>query len=171
MEIGEKIKFYRKANKLTQKELADLSGISEISIRKYEGGDRFPKTQQLQKIANALTIGGNELLQVKPDTISIETVGDVITILYALKEKLNIDFSYDLNDDGSINPQTIKIQFDNDNINNSLERIIQEELMAKELQLVLGNKDDEISNTQLLTDQFLLDLTKDELTNNKTPLD
>ena len=34
--IGEKIRKVRKAAHLTQKELAKLSGIAEITIRKYE---------------------------------------------------------------------------------------------------------------------------------------
>lgn len=61
MKRGTKIQFYHKANKLMQKQLSQLSGISKISIRKYEAGDRFPKTEQLMKIVSALEIGGNGL--------------------------------------------------------------------------------------------------------------
>ena len=60
MNISEKIQFYRKANKLTQKQLSKLSGVSEISIRKYEAGHRFPKREQLKKIASVLEIGDND---------------------------------------------------------------------------------------------------------------
>lgn len=54
--INEKIKFLRKSKGITQKQLADKSGVSEISIRKYESGDRNPKYEQLQKIASALEV-------------------------------------------------------------------------------------------------------------------
>ena len=52
--IGEQIKSCRKSKKITQKELANLSNLSEISIRKYEAGDRHPKIEQIHKIFNAM---------------------------------------------------------------------------------------------------------------------
>lgn len=164
MNIGEKIQFFRKANKLTQKQLSELSGISEISIRKYEAGDRFPKTEQLQKIASVLEIGGNELLDIKLDAVKVETVGDVMTLFYLLKEKLGVDFAYTLLDNGAIDPSSIHIHFKNDTINACLERIATEETMTEQLKQALANVDDETAKTQLLTDKFLLDTTKDELT-------
>ena len=54
MTTGEKIKLYRKKKGLSQKELAELSGVSEISIRKYEADSRKPKIETLLKIADAL---------------------------------------------------------------------------------------------------------------------
>lgn len=170
MNIGEKIQFYRKANKLTQKQLSELSGISEISIRKYEAGDRFPKNEQLQKIASVLEIGGNELLDIKLDTVKVETVGDVMTLFYLLKEKLGMDFKYKTTQDGSIEPNSIYIHFKNDKINTCLKRVITEEAMAEHLKQSLVGIDNETAKTQLLADRFLLDLTKKEMTNNKEPL-
>ena len=169
MTIGEKIQFYRKANKLTQKELSELSGISEISIRKYEAGDRFPKNEQLQKIASVLEIGGNELLDVKLETIKVETVGDAMTLFYLLKEKLGVSFTYTING-GAIDPNSISIHFKNEKVNACLERIATEEAMATQLSNVISNSKNETNKTQLLTDKFLLDLTKDELTGSKDKL-
>lgn len=54
--IGEKIKSLRKDNGLTQKKLSELTGISEISIRKYENGDRNPKIEALERIAEVLNV-------------------------------------------------------------------------------------------------------------------
>lgn len=170
MEMGEKIQFYRKTNKLTQKQLSDLSGVSEISIRKYEAGDRFPKPEQLKKIASVLEIGGNELLQIELDAVSVETVGDVMTLFYLLKEKLGMDFSYTATADGSIDPSSIHIHFKNDKINSCLERVITEEAMAEQLKQELSGVDNETANTQLLADKFLLDLTKEELCKSKDVL-
>ena len=56
LEIGETIKELRKSANLTQKELAKLSGIAEITIRKYENNDRNPKKEQIEKIAKALNV-------------------------------------------------------------------------------------------------------------------
>lgn len=170
MEMGEKIQFYRKANKLTQKQLSDLSGVSEISIRKYEAGDRFPKPEQLKKIASVLEIGGNELLEIELDAVSVETVGDVMTLFYLLKEKLGMDFAYANTPQGSIDPASIQIHFKNDKINNCLERVITEEVMAEQLKQGLYGVDNETANTQLLTDKFLLDLTKEEMCKSKDVL-
>ena len=40
MSIGKRIREYRKALSLTQKELAEQSGTAEITIRQYENGKR-----------------------------------------------------------------------------------------------------------------------------------
>ena len=56
-----KIQILRKKNGLSQAELARRAGISEISIRKYESGDRTPKIQTLSKIAEALHVPLYEL--------------------------------------------------------------------------------------------------------------
>lgn len=56
MSIGENIRFYRKKNKLSQKELSKLCNISEISIRKYESNERKPKIETIKKIADALNV-------------------------------------------------------------------------------------------------------------------
>ena len=54
--IGERIKELRLKSKLTQKELSKITGISEISIRKYESGDRTPKIDAIEKLALALNV-------------------------------------------------------------------------------------------------------------------
>lgn len=54
MSVGDNIQRLRKERKLTQASLAKKANISEISIRKYESGDRAPKIETLIKIAEAL---------------------------------------------------------------------------------------------------------------------
>lgn len=56
MNIGSKIKNIRQEKGLTQKQLAQLTGLSEISIRKYESNSRNPKIENIKKIAKALDI-------------------------------------------------------------------------------------------------------------------
>ena len=56
MDVGKKIKRFRTAFGLSQKELAQKSGLSEPAIRNYELGNRTPSEKQLEKIAGALGV-------------------------------------------------------------------------------------------------------------------
>ena len=60
--IGERIQKVRKQRGLTQRELAERSETSELTIRQYEIGKREPRTEQLRKIAVALDISTDYLL-------------------------------------------------------------------------------------------------------------
>ncbi len=62
MNVGERIKSLRKDRGLTQKELSKLSSISEISIRKYENGDRQPKQKAIYHLAKALDVSEGWLM-------------------------------------------------------------------------------------------------------------
>lgn len=54
MTIGERIKELRIKKGLTQKQLANQTGLSEISIRKYESDERRPKIETIRKISSVL---------------------------------------------------------------------------------------------------------------------
>lgn len=56
MTIGDKIKKYRTEQKLSQQRLGELLGVSQAMIAQYENGDRNPKIETRQKIANALNV-------------------------------------------------------------------------------------------------------------------
>ena len=56
MALGQNIKKYRKEKKMTQKELATLVGVNEVTIRSYEAEKYRPKIGTLQKIAEALDV-------------------------------------------------------------------------------------------------------------------
>lgn len=60
--VGDKIKGLRKQAGLTQKNLAKMAGLAEITIRKYENQDRLPKIEQIRKIATALNVDPFEIL-------------------------------------------------------------------------------------------------------------
>lgn len=70
MTTGEKIRTLRKELGLSQKQLAEKSGIIETTIRKYESGAQNPKLNNLQRLATALDIPLNDLLF--PDGIDRE---------------------------------------------------------------------------------------------------
>ena len=63
MEIGDKIRKYRKQQGLTQKKLAELSGLNEVTIRSYEANKYKPKLNNLRKIAKVLGVYVGELAE------------------------------------------------------------------------------------------------------------
>lgn len=62
MSVGENIKTYRKNKHLTQKQLADKIGLSEITIRRYEKNTNVPTIEILNKISEVLDVSTNNLL-------------------------------------------------------------------------------------------------------------
>lgn len=56
MTIGQRIKTIRKKKEVTQKRLAELSGIAEITIRQYEADKYQPKAEAVKKLAAALDV-------------------------------------------------------------------------------------------------------------------
>ena len=65
-----KIQEFRKLRGLSQAELAEKAGISEISIRKYEKGERRPKVETLSKIAMVLNVPITDLAGFEPSMLS-----------------------------------------------------------------------------------------------------
>lgn len=62
MTISERIKSMRKEQKLTQEELSKKAGISTMSVRRYENGERSPDLSVIKKIADALDVSVAMLL-------------------------------------------------------------------------------------------------------------
>lgn len=62
MTTGERIRSMRKNRKLTQKQLGELCGIAEPTIRRYELGKLNPKYETLERIATALQTSTGALL-------------------------------------------------------------------------------------------------------------
>lgn len=54
--VGERIRYYRKREGLTQKQLAEACGITEAAIRNYELDNRIPSFEMLDDIADALHV-------------------------------------------------------------------------------------------------------------------
>lgn len=62
MSVGKEIRMLRKGKDWTQGELAKQSGLSLDSISRYEKGERSPTVDQLEKIAQALGVSINDIL-------------------------------------------------------------------------------------------------------------
>lgn len=63
MTVGDNIRYYRKKNDLTQAMLADLAGIHVVTIRKYEANKIQPSLATAQKLADALKVSINDLVE------------------------------------------------------------------------------------------------------------
>ena len=99
--VGKKIRAYREFRGLNQIQLAELSGMNVGTIRKYELGLRNPKPEQLERIASALGLNVSIFLD-----FNIETVGDVLSLLFAIDDSVNLSLS-------ETEDQKIILDFDN----------------------------------------------------------
>ena len=59
--ISDVLLLRRKELKLTQKELAEKTGISIVSLAKYEKNERLPSFENLNKLAKALELDYDEV--------------------------------------------------------------------------------------------------------------
>lgn len=78
MTIGELIRHTRKEKGMTQKQVAELCGMADSAIRKYESGSQTPKLKTIQRIAAALGVEWTELV---PEEQQGQTVVDHMTEL------------------------------------------------------------------------------------------
>lgn len=65
MTTGERIRKYRTEKKLSQRALGTKLGISQQQVAQYELGTRTPKIDTLAKLANALDIDIDSLLDIE----------------------------------------------------------------------------------------------------------
>lgn len=87
MTLAERMMWYRAKNGLSQQELADLCGLSKMTICQIEKGNQIPSKITQMKIL--LTIGGertnevisqqNKNVQSLPSDVQVEVCGDVRT--------------------------------------------------------------------------------------------
>lgn len=61
MGIGAKIKLARELNNLTQKQLAEMVGVTSSAITNYENNTSHPKEPILYKLMSALNVDANFL--------------------------------------------------------------------------------------------------------------
>lgn len=160
MTVGEKIRTYRTMRGISQKMLGELAGgINEVTIRKYEAGDRNPKPDQLLKIANALGISINIFMD-----FDIETVSDVLSLVFKMDESVDLEFIGDQNENGEYDPKTISIRFNNYTISKKLATWAK----TKDLvQSVINSKDEfkneKTHNTAVADMQAKADIIKQSL--------
>lgn len=83
--VADRIKMYRKAAGLTQKELGEKIGVKHNTVSSYESGINEPEQDMLFKIASALGISINDLF---PPTDGVDP--DLADVIQAFND--NEDF-------------------------------------------------------------------------------
>ena len=81
MTTGERIRYFRKQRKLTQVQLAEMTGIHPVSIRKYEINLMQPQIEQIERIASALKVNVSAITGLSSTVIRFDTVGDMMGLL------------------------------------------------------------------------------------------
>ena len=182
MTTGEKIKTFRKLKEMTQKTLSTKSGVSEISIRKYEAGERHAKPEQLLKIADALNINIALLIDIELPPVNLETVGDFMSLFFTLQKAVGARIQYDVDSNNNVMPETLSVVFDNRMANHHLLHLAYQENLTKQLvQAAIdeGNAPDSKKVSDVRESQdFTADLVKRQLmaltallSDKDTPLD
>ena len=72
MNFSDKIKYQREQNHLTQKELAELVGVSQRAIAAYESSGTIARISTMRKLAHALNVSYDYL---KHDEITDPSYG------------------------------------------------------------------------------------------------
>ena len=91
MDFRTRIKELCQRQGITQKELAEKMGISDISLNKTLRGE-YPQLQTLEKIANTLNVPVAELFE-KPNTgniIGFVKVGDTVHEVKSVEDVKNL---------------------------------------------------------------------------------
>ena len=100
MKFPENLRTIRKARGLTLKQLAEIIGVTEVSISQYELGKRQPNNEGLLKLAEALDTTVGELLgETKKESTSI---GDeLMDILEACRDRSDLRMLFKLSKDAT----------------------------------------------------------------------
>lgn len=78
MSIGNKIKKYREAHKMTQKDIAEILEVEPGTISKYESGIIEPNIESLKRLAETFNITVDELI--KEDKFDVSQINVLATL-------------------------------------------------------------------------------------------
>jgi len=93
-EIGSRIRYYREAKGLTQKQLADLIGVTNSRVSNWEQCVNRPDVDLLASICKALDVSPSEILDVHLSTD--ELTDHERRLILAYREKTNLKNAVDL---------------------------------------------------------------------------
>ena len=87
--VGGFIQQLRKDKGMTQKELAEIIGMSDKTISKWESGNSLPDTSVLVSLCEVLDISVNELLsceKIPPEDYSKKAEENIMTLMMKMKK-------------------------------------------------------------------------------------
>lgn len=111
MTIGDKIKYCRIRNRLSQAKLAELCGISLVSIKRYENNKAIPLPPQIKKLADALGIGALAFSDTYFDSLrELETYGDLVRLMIILRKNNLVQIVGERDESGRIQTETAEFK-------------------------------------------------------------
>ena len=111
-EIGERIKAARKAANLSQTELAKQLDKTLRTVQKYESGEIEPSIAMINAIAKALDISPADLIGYQKPDIQLNSLSDVISVLYQLNKKAGLRFEVEVKRPPHYDEWTYSLKFD-----------------------------------------------------------
>lgn len=108
--IGDKIKYFRKQRGITQAQLAELTGIHPVSIRKYETNKMQPQSQQIERLAEALHISSGALSSSHYDIVHTETKGDLMGLLMLWHKSGILRIEGERGEDNLLDAATVRLR-------------------------------------------------------------
>ncbi len=174
MDIGLRIKSFRTEKKLTQQELADLVGITLNTVQKYESGERNPSPTNIKKIAQVLDVQENLFYNIELSELALHTIGDIMSILFLLDDKVGFNPRYREDSNGNIDPYSVSIQFTNVEINAFVARWVEiKEKHENAINLINNNYRRNLIDLKEYNETFtaieeMYELERKELINDKT---
>jgi len=83
--IGYRIRYFRQQAGLTQKELGDLCGLHDSTIRNYELANRIPDIDKINKIASVLGVSPYAISAYDPDDCNC-----AVQLLFQLEKLIDL---------------------------------------------------------------------------------
>lgn len=92
IQIGQRIRKYRKEKGLNQSELAEKIGKSLRTVQKYEKGEIEVAISVISDIAEVLGVSSSEILGYKSGIEHIGSLSDIMSFLFMLENVQDVDF-------------------------------------------------------------------------------
>lgn len=100
IEIGQRIRAFRKGKGLSQTELAEKIGKSLRTVQKYEKGEIEVAVSVIGEIAAALSVSSSDILGYKTGVTSIDSLADIMSFLFMLENVSGVNFSINVKKSG-----------------------------------------------------------------------
>ena len=91
LNVGEKVKYYRKIRNLSQKQLSEMINVSESQLKKYENGITKITVDMLYEISNVLDVPIYNFLLTPSDNIV-----DIFKELYNIDQNDETNLTEDI---------------------------------------------------------------------------
>lgn len=129
MTTGEKIKYLRGRLGITQAQLAAMTGIHIVTIKKYETNKVQPLPAQIERLAPALGVGCIALSGLDKSGLRVQTVGDLLGLIMALTNISVLQFIGERDQNNRLTLETAKLQL-NPIFNSSISLFVKEDRIS-----------------------------------------